>query len=54
MKCSHLNLEARYKTTATGIMPHTDVGKALELALGLDIPFKEVTVSIKGDLMLTS
>jgi len=39
MKRSHLNLEARCKTTAMGIMPHTDVGKALELALGLDIPF---------------
>jgi len=39
MKHSHLNLEARCKTTAMGIMPHTDAGKALELALGLDIPF---------------
>ncbi len=39
MKCSHLNLEARCKTKAMGIMPYTDVGKALELALGLDIPF---------------
>ncbi|MBA7699291.1 hypothetical protein ES703_107982 [subsurface metagenome] len=39
MKCRHLNLEARCKTTAMGIMPHSDVGKALELALGLDIPF---------------
>ena len=39
MKCRHLNLEARCKTTAMGIMPHKDVGKALELALGLDIPF---------------
>jgi hypothetical protein len=27
------------QTTAMGIMPHTDVGKALELSLGLDIPF---------------
>ena len=27
------------QTTAMGIMPHTDVEKALELALGLDIPF---------------
>jgi len=27
------------KTTAMGIMPHTDVEKAIKLALGLDIPF---------------
>ncbi len=27
------------KTTAMGIMPHTDVEKALKLSLGLDIPF---------------
>ena len=39
MNCSHLNLEARCKTTAMGIMPHTGVGEALELTLGLDIPF---------------
>jgi hypothetical protein len=31
--------EARCGTTAMGIMPHTDVQRALELALGLDIPF---------------
>jgi hypothetical protein len=31
--------EARCGTTAMGIMPHTDVDRALELALGLDIPF---------------
>lgn len=31
--------EARCGTTAMGIMPHTDVERALELALGLDIPF---------------
>lgn len=31
--------EARCKTTAMGIMPHTDIEKALELALSLDIPF---------------
>jgi len=30
---------ARCKTTAMGIMPHTDIEKALELALSLDIPF---------------
>ncbi len=27
------------RTTAMGILPHKDVGEALELALGLDIPF---------------
>ena len=27
------------RTTAMGIMPHTDVDKAMELSLGLDIPF---------------
>ena len=27
------------RTTAMGIMPHTDIERALELALGLDIPF---------------
>ncbi len=32
-------LYARCRTTAMGIMPHTDVEKALELALSLDIPF---------------
>lgn len=31
--------EARCGTTAMGIMPHTDVERALELALSLDIPF---------------
>jgi len=31
--------EARCSTTAMGIMPHRDVEQALELALGLDIPF---------------
>ena len=30
---------ANCQTTAMGIMPHTDVERALELALGLDIPF---------------
>ena len=34
-----LPFEASCKTTAMGIMPHKDVGRALELALGLDIPF---------------
>ncbi|MFP3976004.1 MAG: hypothetical protein ACOC6S_02435 [Chloroflexota bacterium] len=32
-------LEANCKTTAMGIMPHTDVERALDLALSLDIPF---------------
>ena len=32
-------MEANCNTTAMGIMPHTDVERALELALGLDIPF---------------
>ena len=34
-----MNFEARCGTTAMGIMPHKDVDKALDLALGLDIPF---------------
>jgi len=36
---SKLGFAAHCKTTAMGIMPHTDVEKALELALSLDIPF---------------
>ena len=32
-------LQAACGTTAMGIMPHKDVDKALDLALGLDIPF---------------
>ncbi|MEE8469974.1 MAG: hypothetical protein V3S51_01450 [Dehalococcoidia bacterium] len=32
-------LDADCKTTAMGIMPHTDIEKALELVLSLDIPF---------------
>jgi hypothetical protein len=31
--------KARCDTTAMGIMPHRDIGKALELVLSLDIPF---------------
>jgi len=31
--------EAKCSTTAMGIMPHRDVDKALDLSLGLDIPF---------------
>ena len=31
--------KAKCSTTAMGIMPHKDVDKALELAMGLDIPF---------------
>jgi hypothetical protein len=34
-----LELEARCRTTAMGIMPHADIEKSLELALGMDIPF---------------
>jgi hypothetical protein len=34
-----MDFEAKCGTTAMGIMPHKDVDKALELALGLDIPF---------------
>jgi len=34
-----VTFEARCGTTAMGIMPHKDVDKALELVLGLDIPF---------------
>jgi hypothetical protein len=33
------NWEANCKTTAMGIMPHTDIDKALDLVLSLDIPF---------------
>ena len=38
---SHQNpkFQANCKTTAMGIMPHTNVDRALELALSLDIPF---------------
>ncbi len=36
---SKLNLQAACKTTAMGIMPHSNVEKALDLALSLDIPF---------------
>jgi hypothetical protein len=34
-----MTIDARCKTTAMGIMSHTDIDRALELALGLDIPF---------------
>ncbi len=34
-----LKFTAGCKTTAMGIMPHTDVERALDLALSLDIPF---------------
>lgn len=34
-----MTIDAKCKTTAMGIMPHTDIDRALELALGLDIPF---------------
>jgi len=36
---SKLDFTGNCLTTAMGIMPHTDIGKALELALSLDIPF---------------
>lgn len=34
-----MKLEGNCQTTAMGIMPHTDVERAIELALTLDIPF---------------
>jgi hypothetical protein len=34
-----IDWKANCQTTAMGIMPHTDVEKAIELALSLDIPF---------------
>jgi len=34
-----IGFEGRCGTTAMGIMPHNDVERSLELALGLDIPF---------------
>ena len=34
-----LNVPAGCRTTAMGIMPHTDIERALNLALSLDIPF---------------
>lgn len=34
-----MKLEGNCKTTAMGIMPHTDIEKALTLALTLDIPY---------------
>jgi len=34
-----LNFIGNCRTTAMGIMPHTDIRRALELSLGLDIPF---------------
>ena len=41
LKMAHANLDfqAGCKTTAMGIMPHTNVEQALKLALSLDIPF---------------
>ena len=39
MTNNKLNFQAGCQTTAMGIMPHTNVERALELALGLDIPF---------------
>ncbi|NWG04880.1 MAG: hypothetical protein HXY44_18655 [Syntrophaceae bacterium] len=34
-----MDFKAKCGTTAMGIMPHKDIDKALELVLGLDIPF---------------
>lgn len=34
-----MKLEGNCQTTAMGIMPHTDIQRALELSLSLDIPF---------------
>jgi hypothetical protein len=34
-----LNFAGNCRTTAMGIMPHTDIERALDLSLGLDIPF---------------
>lgn len=39
MENKRLPFKADCQTTAMGIMPHTDVGRALNLALSLDIPF---------------
>ena len=39
MADNKLNLQAGCQTTAMGIMPHTDVERALSLALSLDVPF---------------
>ena len=34
-----MNFRGNCQTTAMGIMPHTDIGNALQLSLSLDIPF---------------
>ncbi|MDY6836077.1 MAG: hypothetical protein SVY53_14895 [Chloroflexota bacterium] len=34
-----MEFEARCQSTAMGIMPHRDISKAIDLSLGLDIPF---------------
>ncbi|MBI2329551.1 MAG: hypothetical protein HYU85_07980 [Chloroflexi bacterium] len=39
MTSNRLGFQAGCQTTAMGIMPHTDLEKALNLALSLDIPF---------------
>jgi hypothetical protein len=51
-----MTFEARCSTTAMGIMPHKDVDKALELALGLDIPFwpQLPNVSLYEDMYVQS
>jgi hypothetical protein len=39
MTLTDIGFKGNCQTTAMGIMPHFDVDKALELSLGLDIPF---------------
>ena len=36
---SAIGFEANCLTTAMGILPHTDIERAIETALSLDIPF---------------
>ena len=39
MPTNKLEIQGNCRTTAMGIMPHTDINRALKLALSLDIPF---------------
>jgi len=39
MKSSKMQIPGNLLTTAMAVMPHTDVGRALEVALSLDVPF---------------
>lgn len=34
-----MDWEANCQTTAMGIMPHTDIERAMELVLSMDIPY---------------